>query len=135
MQCFFVISAPAQDVAGRFEDARIVRQTAPSPFQLRERSRIIPERVVKMLATGEMSLGCIGPELEFGTVVGDRYAEPVLLIKTAWGGKSLHTDFRPASAGPYVFNEAQLADITKRGKDVAEAKAKDKIELSCCVKH
>jgi alpha-galactosidase len=26
--------------------------------------------------------------------------EPILLIKTAWGGKSLHTDFRPPSAGP-----------------------------------
>jgi alpha-galactosidase len=31
----------------------------------------------------------------------------VLLIKTAWGGKSLHTDFRPPSAWPYVLNEFQ----------------------------
>jgi alpha-galactosidase len=29
---------------------------------------------------------CIGPELGFGLVVGDRYPEQVLLIKTAWGG-------------------------------------------------
>jgi alpha-galactosidase len=35
------------------------------------------------------------------------FTEPVLLIKTAWGGKSLHTDFRPPSAGPYVLNEFQ----------------------------
>jgi alpha-galactosidase len=34
-------------------------------------------------------------------------AEPVLIIKAAWGGKSLHTDFRPPSAGPYVLNEFQ----------------------------
>lgn len=27
--------------------------------------------------------------------------QPVLIIKTAWGGKSLHYDFRPPSAGPY----------------------------------
>ena len=27
--------------------------------------------------------------------------EPVLIIKTAWGGKSLAVDFRPPSAGPY----------------------------------
>ena len=33
--------------------------------------------------------------------------EPVLIIKTAWRGKSLHTDFRPPSAGPYVLNEFQ----------------------------
>ena len=31
----------------------------------------------------------IGPELGFGWVVGDAYEEPVLLIKCAWGGKSL----------------------------------------------
>ncbi|MCA9285909.1 MAG: hypothetical protein KDA22_11870, partial [Phycisphaerales bacterium] len=42
----------------------------------------------------------IGPELAFGTVMGDVYDAPVLLIKTAWGGKDLHFDFRPPSAGP-----------------------------------
>src|SRR5215217_8179273 len=41
------------------------------------------------LTVGYGSPGCIGPELEFGNVVGDRYEEPVLLIKTAWGGRSL----------------------------------------------
>ncbi|MCA9079452.1 MAG: hypothetical protein KDA58_02790 [Planctomycetaceae bacterium] len=41
----------------------------------------------------------IGPELGFGTVVGDAFDEPVLLIKLAWGGKSLAADFRPPSAG------------------------------------
>ena len=49
----------------------------------------------------------IGPELGFGWVVGDKFDEPVLLIKTAWGGKSLAVDFLPPSAaeegepGPY----------------------------------
>ena len=41
----------------------------------------------------------IGPELQFGHVVGDHFKEPVLLIKTCWGGKSLYRDFRPPSAG------------------------------------
>ncbi len=41
----------------------------------------------------------IGPELEFGTVVGDAITAPVLLIKQAWGGKSLCVDFRPPSSG------------------------------------
>ena len=40
----------------------------------------------------------IGPELGFGTVTGDEFDEPVLLIKIAWGGKSLGVDFRPPSA-------------------------------------
>lgn len=40
-----------------------------------------------------------GPELEIGRVLGDAYQEPVLLIKAAWGGKSLAQDFRPPSSG------------------------------------
>src|SRR5262249_5613521 len=51
------------------------------------------------LTVGYGSPKCIGPELEFGTVVGDHYDEQVLLIKTAWGGRSLYRDFRSPSAG------------------------------------
>lgn len=40
-----------------------------------------------------------GVELEFGTVMGDHFDEPVLLIKAAWGGRSLCKDFRSPSAG------------------------------------
>ena len=39
----------------------------------------------------------IGPELGFGCCIGDTFDEPVLLIKIAWGGKSLAEDFRPPS--------------------------------------
>ena len=31
----------------------------------------------------------------------ETFEEPVLIIKTAWGGKSLFYDFRPPSAGVY----------------------------------
>jgi alpha-galactosidase len=44
----------------------------------------------------------IGPELQFGHVVGDHFEEQVLLIKVAWGGKSLAVDFRPPSSGGEV---------------------------------
>ena len=40
-----------------------------------------------------------GVELEFGNVMGDHFEEPVLLVKTAWGGHSLFQNFRPPSAG------------------------------------
>lgn len=43
-----------------------------------------------------------GPELQFGHVVGNALPNPVLLIKTAWGGKSLSKDFRPPSSGGEV---------------------------------
>ncbi|ADG67271.1 protein of unknown function DUF303 acetylesterase putative [Planctopirus limnophila DSM 3776] len=62
--------------------------------------------------------GKIGPEFTFGIAMDAAFEEPVLLIKTAWGGKSLNTDFRPPSAGPYVFNEKQLSDFRKQGKDI-----------------
>lgn len=42
--------------------------------------------------------GWIGPEYGFGWVIGDRLKQPVLIIKVAWGGKSLNVDFRPPSA-------------------------------------
>ena len=45
------------------------------------------------------SSGTIGPELQFGHAMGDSHGENVLIIKTAWGGKSLRTDFRPPSSG------------------------------------
>ncbi len=51
------------------------------------------------LTVGFGSPNCIGPELEFGNVVGDHFKEPVLIIKAAWGGKSLGRDFRPPSSG------------------------------------
>ena len=52
--------------------------------------------------------GKIGPEFTFGLTMDKAFQEPVLLIKTAWGGKSLHTDFRPPSAGPYVPSESDI---------------------------
>jgi hypothetical protein len=55
----------------------------------------------------------IGPELGFGWTIGDAIDEPVLLIKCAWGGKSLAVDFRPPSAGlpPYSLGEKMDAQI------------------------
>lgn len=55
----------------------------------------------------------IGPELGFGWVLGEVFDEPVLLIKCAWGGKSLAVDFRSPSAGkiPYSLGEKQDAAI------------------------
>jgi len=44
----------------------------------------------------------IGPEFGFGHAVGEALDEQVLLIKIAWGGKSLAVDFRPPSSGGQV---------------------------------
>lgn len=58
----------------------------------------------EVLKTGKLSVGygaydtTIGPELEFGHAMGEHFENKVLLIKTAWGGKSLAVDFCPPSA-------------------------------------
>ena len=51
------------------------------------------------LTVGFGSPNRVGPELDFGYVVGDHHDDPVLIVKTAWGGRSLYRDFRPPSAG------------------------------------
>jgi len=54
-------------------------------------------------APDQINLGkSFGPELPFGIAMGDLLDEQVLLIKTAWGGKSIYKDFRPPSSGGEV---------------------------------
>jgi hypothetical protein len=68
------------------------------------------QREGQPLQAGPLSLGFgayiskhhFGPEYQFGHVVGQAYRDQVLLIKAAWGGKSLYRDFRPPSAGGEV---------------------------------
>ncbi|MBI2803395.1 MAG: hypothetical protein HYX68_00245 [Planctomycetes bacterium] len=57
----------------------------------------------------------IGPELGFGLALEKRIDAPILLIKTSWGGKSLHYNFRPPSAGPYELSkqEQTKGDVKK----------------------
>ena len=75
------------------------------------------------LTVGYGSHNCVGPELQFGWTIGDHYEAPVLLIKTAWGGKSLFRDFRPPSSGlpaDEVLNDL-LAKQQKRKPDLTIA--------------
>jgi alpha-galactosidase len=79
--------------------------------------------------TGKLTAGFgaspekIGPEFTFGIYTQMLTDAPILIIKTSWGGKSLHTDFRPPSAGPYVFNETLLSNLAKQGKDLSAIRA------------
>ena len=58
--------------------------------------------------------GKIGPEFTFGITMDAALNEPFLIIKTAWGGKSLHTDFRSPSAGPYELSSFQKENYPKQ---------------------
>ena len=62
----------------------------------------------------------IGPEYTFGLTMQEAYDGPILIIKCAWGGKSLHIDFRPPSAGPYQLNEGEIEKLKKQNKNIKQ---------------
>jgi alpha-galactosidase len=65
----------------------------------------------------------IGPEFTFGIYMEKLLGEPILIIKTSWGGKDLHTDFRPPSAGPFVRSDFEFNARKNRGDDMEKDKA------------
>jgi hypothetical protein len=79
------------------------------------------------LTVGFGSPGRIGPELEFGNTVGDHFQEQVLIIKTAWGGKSIGRDFRPPSSG--LPPDKKLKDILQQTNKRNKEQNKPEISL------
>jgi len=57
-----------------------------------------------------------GPELGFGVTMHDQLSQPILIIKTAWGGKSLMKDYRPPNAAKLdsVLDEEGRANARQR---------------------
>ncbi len=68
--------------------------------------------------------GHIGPEYAFGLVVGDYYEDPVLLIKSAWGGRSLERNFLSPSSMKYPAPKADgdigfhYAEVLRHVKEI-----------------
>lgn len=85
-------------------------QEAPGKWTVRHDVWVRYQRERGPLLAGPLGVGFsvygdahhFGPELQFGHVLGDHFENQVLLIKTAWGGKSLYQDFRPPSSGGQV---------------------------------
>ena len=75
------------------------------------------------LTIGYGSPGRTGPELEFGTVMGNHFEEPVILVKAAWGGHSLFKLFRSPSAG---FPAAEVLDKELKQAQERVTKANEK---------
>jgi len=65
----------------------------------------------------------IGPELMFAHQLDEYFDDPVLIIKTAWGGKSLAVDFRPPSAGGTTgaFYQAMLETVDRVTQNLGSA--------------
>ena len=68
--------------------------------------------------------GHIGPEYGFGFAVGDYYEDPVLIVKSAWGGRSLIHNFRSPSSAEYPKPEKdgdmgfQYAEVLRHVKEI-----------------
>lgn len=64
------------------------------------------EHIKRPLSVGMGAWGkdWFGPELMFGNEMGDHFKEPVLLIKTCWGGHTLFGHFRSPSAGKPAYD-------------------------------
>ncbi|MEO1529940.1 MAG: sialate O-acetylesterase [Planctomycetota bacterium] len=65
---------------------------------------------------------CIGPEYTFGITMEDNYDGPILLIKTAWGGHSLHVEYRPPSAGEFAMPAERVKKLRTKGEGVLAEK-------------
>ena len=120
-----------------FDHIGMDSKTAPMLLEMRQKDgqpRICEDVWISYLSSegekqGRLSAGFgaseekIGPEFTFGIYIQKQIDEPILIIKTAWGGKSLHTDFRSPSAGPYVFTENQREGFERQGKDMDQIRA------------
>lgn len=63
----------------------------------------------------------IGPEYTFGLTLEQRVTGPILIIKTAWGGRSLSGNFRPPSCRPITaadLNDTEKQVMTSKGDSI-----------------
>lgn len=77
------------------------------------------------LTVGYGSPGRTGVELEFGTMMGNHFEEPVVLIKAAWGGHSLVKLFRSPSA-QFPATEALEKELKQAQDRVKQNNEKNK---------
>jgi hypothetical protein len=97
----------------------------------REDAFVSYERKPGEVKKGPLSVGFgvtdnhVGPELMFGTLMAEHHDAPVVLVKAAWGGRSLALNFRPPSAGEppwetYPENQREKLKAVDVGKEYRE---------------
>jgi len=84
------------------------------------------DKTIRDAANKKITVPGFGPELGFGDAMGDHFDEQVLLIKAAWGGRSIKRTFRPPSAMPSDEEVKQAYEQAKaRNPDATLAEVKD----------
>ena len=87
---------------------------------LGDRYSDLNEQTGKLKAGFGASKEQFGPEFTFGIYMEKALNEPILIIKTAWGGRDLSSDFRPPSAEPYVASKKSLDWAKQHNEDLNE---------------
>ncbi len=75
-----------REIGGRDEDGKPFTTISSGP---------LPRGFGGLVLGKDKAGGNYGPELGFGVTLHETLQEPLLIIKTAWGGKNLHSQFRP----------------------------------------
>jgi len=89
------------------------------------------DKTVRGAGNRRIKVAGFGPELGFGHVVGEHFDEQVLLIKAAWGGRSVKRTFRPPSAMPgdaevkQAFEKARAKNPDVKLADVKDSYGRD----------
>ena len=97
----------------------------------RIRNRI--EKITPPLSVGvgTWRVDWFGPELMFGIEMGDYFKEPVLLIKTCWGGHSLYDEI----SGRQTAANRHTRQATNRRRISAQSYHKMVKEVRECLAH
>lgn len=73
---------------------------------------------------GTKGVDSIGPEFGFGHTIGNATERPVVLIKIAWGGKSVAVDFRPPGVPP---TDEEIDELLERAQKRKPETTRDEI--------
>ena len=79
----------------RGEDGKVIRDEEGNNIPAPSYGSPLPYKFGGKVLGVDKEGGSYGPELGFGVALHETLQEPILIIKTAWGGKSLNYHFRP----------------------------------------
>lgn len=95
------------------------------------RNDVIYKGVISAVAQGPLTVGIqgntIGPELQFGHVMGYYHGEPVLLIKASIGNRSLGWDILPPGSKRFTYDGRTYAGYKDTPSAWVEGQPKKKV--------
>lgn len=120
--------------------ATVVKQEGKFPYLVDkegnwiERDDVWYKGLVTATANKWLSIGCgagannIGPELGFGHMLGNHHDEPVLILKTSQGNRSLAWDFLPPGSERFIHEGRTYAGYKDTPDSWIEGEPKKKVD-------